>query len=210
MSVAAVLLAAGASRRLGESKQLLRDEGGIPAVVRMCRVLRDGGCDRVVVVLGASAEAVRDTLDAHGELSCSTVVVNERWADGMGASIAAGVKAVATAPHHCDAVLIAACDMPSVGAAHVRALLDASGDGRRVASCYTGGDDRIIRGIPAVLPRGDFPTLSALDGDTGARALLGGADTITVMLAGGHFDLDTPADVERWREQSHLSPQPKA
>ena len=193
--VAGVLLAAGASRRLGAPKQLLQDHSGTTAVVRMTRALREAGCEMVVVVLGAEAARVRDALTGE----TVHVVENPAWADGMGRSIAVGVETVRLHGPDVGAVLIAACDMPSVSASHLRALLARAQGNRRVASLYTRDDGVQVRGIPAVLPCEDWPWLEQLSGDQGARPLLQHADTLTEFLADGVFDLDTPADVQRWR-----------
>ena len=119
----------------------------------------------------------------------------------MGTSIAAAVTALHDVRFaHTSAVLIATCDMPMVTVDHLQSLLATSGQGeRRVASAYPGPDGAPVRGIPAVLPRADWPVLAALDGDQGARALLRDAGTITVSLPNGHLDLDTPSDVAEWR-----------
>ncbi len=193
--VAGVLLAAGASRRLGEPKQLLQDHSGTTAVVRMARALREAGCDLVVVVLGAEAARVRSALVDE----TVRLVENPSWADGMGRSIAVGVETVRLHGPDMQAVLIAACDMPSVSASHLRALCARAEGSRRVASLYSRDDGVPVRGIPAVLPREDWPWLEQLSGDQGARPLLQHVDTLTEFLADGVFDLDTPADVQRWR-----------
>lgn len=128
----------------------------------------------------------------------------------MGTSIACGVQRLA-APEFgpIDAVLIVSCDMPSVTTAHLRALIDAAPTGgERVASAYAGPDAEAVRGIPALLPRADWEALAALDGDQGARALLRQAQTRTVLLPHGTFDLDTPADVDRWRRAVTAGPPP--
>lgn len=82
MPVAGLVLAAGAGRRMGTPKALVRDPAGVPWVVRASRVLADGGCTPVVVVIGAAADQVR------AELTSEPVEVVEAtdWSEGMGAS----------------------------------------------------------------------------------------------------------------------------
>ena len=97
MSVAGLLLAAGAGRRMGTPKALLRDERDVPYVDRALGRLLDGGCDLVTVVLGAAADEVRAILDEDGWCvdPAVDVVVAEDWAEGMGASLRAGLRALA-------------------------------------------------------------------------------------------------------------------
>lgn len=191
--MAAVLLAAGGSTRLGESKALLAGADGVPRVVRVARDLAAAGCAPVVVVLGAEGGRVAQTLAGEPVVA----VMHPGWAAGMGSSIAAGVRALAAqAPAEVGAVLVAPCDMPGATVAHLRWLVEASGGGTwRVASGYADG----ARGMPAVLPRGDWAALQALDGEGGARGVLRGDDVAVVPLADGDGDLDTPAAVRAWR-----------
>lgn len=193
--VAAVVLAAGASSRLGEPKQLLTDAAGVPAVARVARLAAAAGCAPVAVVVGAGADRVTAAL--RGEPV--DIVRNAQWSAGMGTSIAAGIRALqSTAGADIAGALILPCDMPAVDLTHLSALCRAFDGDRRVASRYVDGSGREVRGIPAVLPRRDWPWLVALDGDRGARPLFDEAHTRTVPLAGGTFDIDTPADLRRW------------
>lgn len=207
MSVAGVLLAAGGSRRLGSPKQLLTMHG-VTLVERAARQLLDAGCSPVLVVVGADSATIRDAVSML-PVEC---VENSHWERGMGTSIAAAVQSLNSVRcAHTSAVLIATCDMPTVTVEHLQSLLATSGLGaHRVASAYTGTDGPPergpVRGIPAVLPRADWPALAALDGDQGARALLRDADTITVSLPNGQYDLDTPSDVAAWRTADGASP----
>jgi molybdenum cofactor cytidylyltransferase len=161
--VAAVVLAAGGSRRLGRPKQLLR-VGGRPLVRRAADAVRDGGCAPVVVVLGAEAGAVRAALvDAAVE-----TIENERWSEGVASSIRAGIAAVEPLPA-VQSVLLVACDQVKLDAAVVRRILGAFDGtaGRMVACAYAG-----TVGAPALFERSRFRELAELAGDRGAKPIL--------------------------------------
>ena len=182
MSVAAVVLAAGASRRLGRPKQLVRlgDETLLERTVRICH---EAGCIPVVVVLGAAAA----TLCEQCDLSDVHVVVNDEWAQGMGTSIRAGARVLGSDIEGC---LILTCDMPAVSAEHLQKLMHV---GDLAASAYAGR-----RGVPAYFPSATVGELLKLRGDEGARELLERARP--VELAYGELDVDTTADLERMHE----------
>ena len=201
--VAAVLLAAGGSTRLGEPKALLAEADGVPRVVRVARDLAAAGCAPVLVVVGAHRAVVEAALVGEAV----TVVPHPGWAAGMGSSIAAGVAALDAHAEgaHAGALLMAPCDMPGATAAHLAWLVEASGAGMwRVASGYADG----ARGIPAVFPRADWPGLQALAGEGGGRALLRGAEVVVVPLHEGDHDLDTPEAVRAWRAGRGAAPPP--
>ena len=137
----AVVLAAGESRRLGRTKQLVRWRGEtlIERSVRGAQAV----CERrVLVVLGAHREAIEPALAALAP----TIVVNTEWADGLASSLHAGVRAL---PPSCAAALLLACDQPRVSVAALQALAQCWSEERRcaVASEYAG-----TCGIPAIVP----------------------------------------------------------
>ena len=180
--IATVILAAGASRRLGRAKQMER-MGAETLLERAVRVAGEAGLGPVLMVvrpddLAVVAEARR--LPCH-------VVLNGMAEEGMAASIRAGVEAL---PREAVGMVVMTCDQPAVSAAHLRAL---AGEGERVtASAYAGR-----RGVPAYFPAAVLGELLALRGDEGARELLGGARTVALPL--GELDLDTEVEIERAR-----------
>ncbi|MBS1821907.1 MAG: nucleotidyltransferase family protein [Acidobacteria bacterium] len=182
MSVAAIVLAAGASRRLGEPKQLVRlgDETLLERAVRACR---DAACTPIVVVLGALSESIQNQCN----LQDTVIVDNREWCEGMGSSLRAGVKALDPSVEGC---VIVTCDMPAASAEHLRRLMK-SGD--VTASEYAGR-----RGVPAFFPQSSFVALMQVQGDTGARDLLKEANAIP--LPAGELDVDTAQDLQRARE----------
>lgn len=175
--IAAIVLAAGASTRLGEPKQLIVI-GGETLLERAVRTAREAVCAPVVVVLGADAEWIRERCD----LGDGLVIVNLDWEEGMASSIRIGVAAV----HGADGVVLMTCDQPAVTAGHLRKL---TATGEITASAYAGR-----RGVPAYFPAAAFPALMRLTGDAGARELL--RDAATVDLAGGELDVDTAVDLD--------------
>ena len=186
MAARGLLLAAGAGRRMGGPKALLRDESDTAYVVRAVQVLREGGCDGVTVVLGASAVEVRPLLDGLDV----TVTVADDWAEGMGASLRAGL----TDPSliGAESVLVGLVDLPDVGPEVVRRLLEKvpSGPGALARASYDGHP-----GHPVLLGRDHWAgVVATAQGDRGARDYLRANPPVLLEcgdLASGQ-DVDTP------------------
>jgi molybdenum cofactor cytidylyltransferase len=186
MRTAAVILAAGASTRLGEPKQLITIHGET-LLARATRIAVESGVDHVFVVLGANTAALK----AHAQTA--TIVENPLWQQGMATSIRAGVQAAAAY----DAILLLTCDQPAVTSLHLVQLILAGEEGNRIAaSAYA---ERT--GVPAIFPQKYFSELIALTGDSGARHLLRAhkSEVIEVPLENGELDLDTPESLEAIR-----------
>jgi CTP:molybdopterin cytidylyltransferase MocA len=180
--VAGVLLAAGSGSRFGTPKALVEFEGE-RLVDRGVRLLRDGGCDPVVVVLGAAA----------ADVPRARIVHNPGWATGMGSSLRAGLEAV---PESAPAVVIALVDQPLVTAAVVRRLAEAFAAGAQVAVATYKGAPR----NPVLITRAHFAEVARMaTGDVGARAFLRAhPDFVTSVPCddvGDPADIDVPADL---------------
>ncbi|ORB30654.1 nucleotidyltransferase family protein [Mycolicibacterium parafortuitum] len=170
-----VVLAAGAGTRFGMPKVLA--EGG-EWLRRSVAALSDGGCDEVVVVLGAAIVEVPAPARA---------VVAEDWSDGLSASVRAGIRAAEGA----DFVVLTTVDTPDVGAAAVRRVLDAA---RASASGLARARYDGRPGHPVVIARAHLPQLlDTLAGDDGAGPFLRARDDVVAVECG---DLGTGRDID--------------
>ncbi len=194
-AVAAIVLAAGGSTRMGHPKQLARFRGR--SLIRTaCEAAVEAGANPVVAVLGAKAEV------CEAELAGLPVKAarNEQWQSGMASSITTGLDALASTGEPAEAVLICLCDQPCVTADTLGALMRAYRSGARiVASAYNG-----TFGAPAIFHSEFFGALRALRGDEGARKLFHdfADETVGVAHPSAAFDVDTAEDYKRLLETS--------
>ncbi|MFF2412255.1 NTP transferase domain-containing protein [Streptomyces sp. NPDC058092] len=189
--VAGLLLAAGGGRRLGGRPKALLDHRGRPLVEHAVRALREGGCDRVQVVLGAAAEEVR----ARADLAGCPVTVNPAWAEGMGSSLRAGLGALAGTG--ADAALVLLVDQPGIGADAVARVRSAYRSRRSLVAASYDGE----RGHPVLFGADRWADVAAgAVGDQGARAYLRAhRDAITLVECSDvaqAYDIDTVEDLK--------------
>ncbi|MEU8263110.1 NTP transferase domain-containing protein [Micromonospora sp. NPDC048999] len=189
MTVAGLLLAAGAGRRLGQPKALLEWDGE-PLVQRAVRLLRSGGCHPLHVVIGAGARRLPPLPD-------TVPVPNPRWRDGLGSSLLRGLDSL---PDTADAVVVVLVDQPWLTPTAVRRVRAAYTAGAAVAVATYAGRP----GHPVLLSRATWPLLAPhATGDRGARDFLRArADLVTrVPCDGSPADVDTPTDLARARRR---------
>ncbi len=186
--VAGLVLAAGEGRRMGAPKALLRDAAATPWVVRVVRVLAEAGVTDVVVVAGAAVDEVRGVLLDEDV----RVVHAPDWADGMGASLRAGLRHLAQA-EDVVAALVCLVDTPGLTAPVVRRVGALAGPDVLARATYDGAP-----GHPVLIGTEHFAGVAGTaHGDVGARAYLDTHPTQVVEcgdLAAGD-DVDTAADL---------------
>jgi molybdenum cofactor cytidylyltransferase len=195
--VAAVVLAAGRSARMGQVKQLLPLGDGTVLEQTLASV-RSAGVDEVVLVLGCEAEAIRRQLPAEA-LDRVQVVINPEYESGMASSLRAGLAAVGP---EAEAALIVLGDQPFVRAGTIRQIIE-----QYWVSSSASGAEIVIpfyqrqRGNPVLLGRRLFPEAMALTGDTGCRAIFGRHPELIAQVEvddpGILIDIDSREDYER-------------
>ncbi|MBM3570665.1 MAG: 4-diphosphocytidyl-2C-methyl-D-erythritol kinase, partial [Alphaproteobacteria bacterium] len=195
--IAAIVLAAGRSTRMGQRNKLLEEIDGRPLVARVVDRVLQSQARPVVVVTGHQGERVRAAL-AGREV---TLVDNPDFAAGLSTSLRRGLAAL---PAEIDGAAICLGDMPETSGGEIDRLIAAfaPGDGRAI--CVPTHDSR--RGNPVLWSRRFFAAMSALGGDVGAKALLDDyADQVCEVAMGGAgvlVDLDTPEALAAFRSRS--------
>lgn len=188
--IAAAILAAGASTRLGRPKQLVEHEGQ-SLLARTVEAARGASCEPIVVVLGADGETIGATLAGLPVQA----IKNPGWPEGIASSIRAAVGFLAeSGPPDVEAVLLLTSDQPRITPEVLRSVCDRydRSPGRMVACEYAGAP-----GVPALFDRTLFPDLLRLQGDRGAKSLLlyGGESVLRVAWPDGAIDVDRPGDL---------------
>lgn len=183
-----IILAAGASTRMGEPKQLLRI-GTERLLQRVVRLALETPFRPVVVVLGANRELIEPTLKDMGTI----IVFNPDWATGMGSSIASGLAHLLQYEPEIQQVLILVGDQPLLSTAVLMKLVELKREQAKplVVSAYA---DTL--GVPALFDRVLFPELQALHGAPGAKGLIQKYAVQAAILEfnEGALDIDTPAE----------------
>ena len=179
MSVAAVVLAAGASRRLGRPKQDVAIAGET-LLARAVRIACEASLSPVIVVTRAEAEH-NTVLESDGSVIFAT---NYEAGEGLASSIRCGIALASS--YQVSGAVILACDQPALRADHLRALFE---DKNRL----TGSAYAESIGVPAYFPATSFPLLMQLRGDVGARNLLVNAHAISREDLS--LDIDTEQDL---------------
>ena len=210
-SIGVIILAAGASSRLGQPKQLLIFEGET-LLSRAVRVALETRCRPVIVVLGAHAE----TLQAKLAATRAHVVCNQAWKEGMSSSIRCGLQALeASGRQAIEAAILMLCDQPFITSDVIERLAESYLEHRSllVASEYE-TDGVKTKGVPALFSRPLFAELMKISGAAGAKRVIAQHEKEATIIAvpEAAFDVDTADDylalndgsgaVAKWRAQT--------
>jgi molybdenum cofactor cytidylyltransferase len=197
--IAGVVLAGGQSRRMGVVNKLLVKVDGKAMVRHAVDTVRDAGVEPIIVVTGHEAERVREVL-ADAEV---IFVHNDAYAEGLSTSLRTGIAAV---PDTCDGAVVALGDMPRLQADHVERLIDAFAPAADRAICVPTWQGK--RGNPVLWARRFFAEMIDVDGDVGAKHLIGEhADLVhevDMPDSGVLIDVDSPdvlADLVRPKQE---------
>jgi len=196
--VAAIVLAAGGSRRMSGANKLLETIDGKPILKWTIRAILEAGIRTVIVVTGHDREAV-EQVAGDGPLC----VHNPEWERGLASSLRRGIEALGP---DAPAVLVALGDMPRIRPETVRALVGRFAADPGVAACVPVHEGAL--GNPVLWGRTYFESLRQCEGDRGARSLIerAGPEVARVVVddPGILHDVDTPEDLARTRLASHL------
>ena len=212
--IAAVILAAGESSRLGQPKQLIQFRGET-LVRRMVNAASEAGCQPILVVLGNSKRTSRlnspssprgeareheiELVEAIGselKKTGATIVANPNWKCGIGTSIRAGMQNLVECGRDLDAVILLVCDQPLVEKELIEQLIACYGEAGKtiIASSYSG-----TLGVPAFFDRSHFEELLTLADDSGGKSIIISRreSVVEFPFPPGNLDIDTLADYER-------------
>lgn len=189
-ATAAVILAAGPSRRMGKPKQLL-ELAGQSLLRRAASTALSSSCKPVIVVLGTHADQLRRDLTGLDVL----VEENPKWIDGIGSSVRCGIEAVRR--HRAvDSAVVMLCDQPLVTPQLLDELVATH---RRTGSPIVACEYADTVGVPALFSRALFDELTSIGDDTGAKQVIArhADEVVRVPFPAAAFDIDTPDDFAR-------------
>jgi len=186
-SIGIIILAAGASRRMGSPKQLLKIDNQT-LIERAIAITQAVDNQETIVVLGANAESIAPFISSQSSID---YIINENWEQGMGTTLKVGLAFLLTKKIDLSAVIVMVCDQPYLSTKILQELIDKYQETKAdiVATTYNN-----LKGVPALFSNALFDSLIGLDKDEGARKIIkryeGKIEVINFPK--GIYDLDTP------------------
>ncbi len=188
MNIVALILAAGNSSRMGEAKQLLPWSQNT-LLGNAIDTANNAKIEKVFLVLGAEAQRIQEKLVSRNY----EVLLNDKWQEGLGSSISAGISGIMNSESEPNAILIMLADQPFIDKTYINTLIKhyKANDGKIIATQYGSK-----MGVPAIFDKSFFLALQKLKGDEGASSLISKNKNSCFSVDPGKkaTDLDTPED----------------
>ena len=195
MKIGILILAAGASSRLGEAKQLLKFEGKT-LLRRAAETALAANQYLVAVVLGFNADVLKTEIE---DLPLEIVAATD-WQDGMSRSISAGLRRLTETAPDLSAAVVMLCDQPLITLQTIEKLIE---EYQKTGKAIVAAEYNETIGVPALFAREKFDELLALKGDAGARSLIkkqAASELAKIAVPEAAFDVDTPTDYKNLRD----------
>lgn len=191
MSINIVILAAGSSSRLGQSKQLIQVNGK-SLLKHAAKSALDSEADSVTVVLGSNSPSHKLEIEPLGV----EIIENKNWQTGMGSSLKVGLNHLLSSTAEIQAIIVMVCDQPYLTTAHLNKLISTY---RKQKSEIVASTYNTTKGVPALFNASMFPKLITLGDEQGARKIIEKhIGTISLVpFEKGEIDIDTPEDLEK-------------
>jgi len=186
-----IILAAGASTRLGKPKQLLQYRGKT-LLAHAINEAVNSNADAVVVVLGKDANLFKKDIDERK----IRVAINSSWEEGMASSLRLGMDTLLKDKPYIDAVIFMVCDQPHISSSVLNELIITQQKTTKQIVTSNYGDSM---GPPSLLHKKYFEELMKLSGDAGARKIIqkNMNDVATILFPEGNIDIDTEEDYKK-------------
>jgi molybdenum cofactor cytidylyltransferase len=192
-ALAILILAAGSSSRMGQSKQKLLIEGKALLVHAVETALKSKA-GKVTVVLGSEEEKHRQVLKGLP----IALISNPGWQAGMGSSLKKGLQHVMSGNPATEAILVMVCDQPLLQPDHLQSLVKQY---RKTGSLIVASAYSNTAGVPAIFSHKLFNEILQLHDEEGAKKIIRQHAAATVDFPGGDVDLDTPEDYQNFLQQ---------
>ncbi len=200
-NIATLFLAAGASRRMGQSKQLLKIKDNQTLIEHSILAAKKSTSQYITVVLGANALRIQKVLSR--QITGINMVINKNWEKGMGSTLSVGLQHLLEQAPNLDAIIISVSDQPYLSTTIFDQLIEQYTLTQKPIICADYGHKL---GVPALLDKQFFPKLLALQADEGARGIIRSNRTLvaSIPFPKGAIDLDTPQAYQAYLEDQQL------
>ena len=200
-NIATLFLAAGASRRMGQSKQLLKIKDNQTLIEHSILAAKKSASQHITVVLGANALRIQKVLSR--QITGINMVINKNWEKGMGSTLSVGLQHLLEQAPNLDAIIISVSDQPYLSTTIFDQLIEQYTLTQKPIICADYGHKL---GVPALLDKQFFPKLLALQADEGARGIIRSNRTLvaSIPFPKGAIDLDTPQAYQAYLENQQL------